>query len=107
MKRRRPMRHRDRIWSWREGGRIRSLKRDGLPEDFARAVAKAEFDRRKKLAELFGSKIERSAKLLVSYLPVEDDYDDIRFHLSVPDSALQDETDRKLMAEFMRTNALI
>lgn len=100
----RKKRHRDRIWSWREGGRIRSLKHQGLPDTLARAIAAAEFSKRKSLAALFGLRVERSATLAVSYLPKGDDYDDIRFHIVVPDAVLENDEDRKMMAQFMQAS---
>jgi len=94
----------ERRWGWREGARVRLLKKEGFPDEFARAVAKAEYTRKREIAALLTEKIAHSARLVVAFETDGKEFRNIRFQIAIDDAVLRDDDDRKVLAEYLRTN---
>lgn len=101
---RRHKRPAERHWNWRQGARIRSLKKDGFPDQFARAIAAAEYKRKREIAALLNDRIARSAKLCLSFETDGEEFRNIRFQIMIDDAVLRDDHDRAVLAEYLRTN---
>ena len=101
---RRHKRPAERRWNWKEGARVRVLKKDGFPDDFARAIAKAEYKRKREIAALLNDKIANAAKLCLSFETDGKEFRNIRFQIAIDDALLRDDDDRKVLAEYLRTN---
>jgi len=94
----------ERRWGWREGARVRLLKKEGFSDEFARAIAKAEYHRKREIAALLTEKIAHSARLILAFETDGEEYRNIRFQIKIDDHVLRDDRDRAVLASYLRKN---